>query len=449
MRQSVLKQFKAQLSGDKMDIQYAIVWRDGETLNAVMSGHVDTRLLGLIGVKKLKVSRSSQIRYSDRDAEVALVLDITGSMAGDKLDMMKSSAKTLLDRIDGMNDMSSAKDRYKVSLVPFSTYVNVGPSNKSQTWMDRQGRSDVNADNLADKVDRIDLIEHLGKDWTGCVQARQYPHDVEDTKPKTSDPKTLFAPMFHPDEPDNQTLYANTYVDDVPTLGTLMTDIGNLEKYGITAGDEARPANWTGVTTQAAYTFYSDQTEDPGPDLFCPTQAIVPLTKDTYKVAQAINKLEVGGSTNITEGLAWGWRTLSPEEPFKGAGSYDSDKREKIAILLSDGNNFMHMRADERGSEFSAYGYLSNGRLNLPTGATNDDIAKELDRRTSEVCTNMKAAGIEIYTIRLELDDKRSETLLRDCASSAENYLNVPDASQLDQAFDELGERISHLYLSK
>ena len=39
--------------------------------------------------------------------------------------------------------------------------------------------------------------------WQGCVEARPYPYNVNDTPRVLDGPATLFVPMFAPDETDN------------------------------------------------------------------------------------------------------------------------------------------------------------------------------------------------------------------------------------------------------
>ena len=65
---------------------------------------------------------------------VALVLDVTGSMADDgKMDAMKPAAKALVDQLSALATTNG--DIY-ISLVPFSKDVMMGSSFKNATWID-------------------------------------------------------------------------------------------------------------------------------------------------------------------------------------------------------------------------------------------------------------------------------------------------------------------------
>ena len=72
-----------------------------------------------------------------------------------------------------------------------------------------------------------------------------------------------------------------------------------------------------------------------------------------------------------------------------------------------------------------------------------------MDERTLLACENAKDEGIRIFTIRVSLEDERSEDLLRACASAPEDYIDVPDSDRLDEAFRQITDRISQLYLTR
>jgi len=71
----------------------------------------------------LPVGAHSEVNRSSRNLEVALVLDITGSMAGQKLTDLKAAAKQLVDIV--VQDLQTPYYS-KMSLVPYSMGVNVG-----------------------------------------------------------------------------------------------------------------------------------------------------------------------------------------------------------------------------------------------------------------------------------------------------------------------------------
>ncbi|MEM5515821.1 TadE/TadG family type IV pilus assembly protein [Henriciella sp. AS95] len=450
---SVLEQeakalFRAEMTRRNLDYKAFRFQRVDNSLTATAEVSIDTTLLALAGIESLSVKRESGVKFSDSRVEMALALDTTGSMKGDKLAKLKDASVTLVNKLaTGTSD----PERRKFSLVAFATWVNVGPSNATAEWIDMSGDSIVSATNLLPDVNRAVLYEKLGQTWPGCVEARSYPYDTDDTAPTLSDAETLFTPAFYPDEPDDRSRYPNDYLDDTGVSSNIMDIIQHVSKYGLTPGFGLSDMDGEEVIEiKSDYDYYYDISTPVGPGFMCAIRPIIPLTTDASLITSEIDKLEAQGSTNITEGIAWAWRTLSPEVPYTGGVAYDDDKTQKIIVLLSDGNNSIGRRGDARGSDYSAYGYIANGRLGLSAGASQRDIYDEMDARTLESCTNAKRAGVIIYTIRLELSgDYRSEALLKSCATSPGHYLDVPDADDLEAVFSDIADDVLDLYLSK
>ena len=287
-------------------------------------------------------------------------------------------------------------------------------------------------------------------------------------------------------------------MDDATSLGSGFLDIGNPVKYGLPLGvlslidglsngavnrllneddddddecedddddnygqgqecnngigatvDVLNPANWSEVDTNRNYQYYSDVTTEIGPSFACEMPPVVPLTTNFQTLRNSVNSLTASGSTNIAQGVVWGWHALSPSAPLQEGDEY-SDRVQKVMVVLSDGNNVVVARdGHPGGSDFSAYGYMENERLEGVDGRYDtNEIMEAMDERTLLACQNAKDAGVRIFTIRLSLEDERSEELLTACASSPEDFIDVQESDRLDDAFRQITERISTLYLS-
>jgi hypothetical protein len=70
----------------------------------------------------------------------------------------------------------------------------------------------------------------------------------------------------------------------------------------------------------------------------------------------------------------------------------------------------------------------------------------QIDARTKLACTNIKADGISLYTIRV-IDG--NATLLKNCASAPEMYYDVKNASQLSPVFKAIANEISAVRLTQ
>ncbi|MAT33803.1 MAG: hypothetical protein CMK06_01445 [Ponticaulis sp.] len=497
--------FETHMGDTVFDIDSFSVVRVGDGLRANVTGGVDTAFLGLIGIGELKVNRTAEIEIGLTKIELVMALDTTGSMAetpsGQSKTKLESLEDAALQMVTTLDDLSEDDSLIEIGVVPFATYVNVGSNNADASWMDTQAKSEIHGDNLVNGLNRFDLYEHLGYTWKGCVMARIAPHDVQDTKPTPSKPETLFVPLFHPDEPDKagwREDYPNNYVDDVQSIGSTLLDVGNPVKYGLPwsvitlmddlsetqkrlllaaheddgdeCGDEEddnqgrgqecnkgkgkggnplNPNKWHTVELHDNYQYYSNMDTEIGPSFSCDMSPILPLTSNYLEVRKTIKALKASGSTNISEGVAWAWRALSPEAPFM-EGDRFTRRVQKVMVLLSDGNNSIATRSGHfGGTDYSAYGYMENERLEGVDGWYDQkEILDAMDKRTKLVCQNAKQAGVRIFVIRLAQEDERSEKLLKGCASSKDDFIDVQESDDLDVAFREIADKISNLRIS-
>lgn len=415
---------------------------------------------GFLGFDTWPVLAASSADIAFNRYEIALVLDTTGSMAGGKLQAMKGA---VLGMIDSMSDQVQDKEKLKFAVVPFANFVNVGsgyaPSidkngkvknGSGADWLDTKGKTEVPQLELH-KVNRFELFAHLKQPWKGCVETRVkgkkgVDHGLEDTPAVASDPASLFVPALSIDEPDNRD-YGNSYIaSDVDPLDKSVTgQVKKLLKYGVTnvlalPGQLLDPDRaWANVSTS-----YSG---GKGPNRDCVTQPIRPLGNDYSAIKRMVNDLQANGTTNITEGVMWGWRALSPEEPFTQGAARDTPGIEKILIVLTDGANVFGNRNVSLGSSYGSNGYLVDGRLGVTSGSANTTNAL-MNERTVTACGNVKKDRITVYTIRLEEPDVKTGMMLKDCATDEGHFFDAPSRQHLDDVFKTIGERIVRLRLS-
>jgi Flp pilus assembly protein TadG len=98
--------------------------RSASSVTVNVNVRVPTTFAQVAGVEELAFKKKAEVVYAQKRVELAMVLDVTGSMAtGGKLDAMKIAAK---DVIDSLIDPSNP-DAAKVALAPYSAAINVGP----------------------------------------------------------------------------------------------------------------------------------------------------------------------------------------------------------------------------------------------------------------------------------------------------------------------------------
>ncbi|MCJ9428593.1 pilus assembly protein TadG-related protein [Kordiimonas marina] len=381
------------------------------TLNA--SATVGTTFMSLFGFSDVTVTAQTEVSRETRGMELALVMDNTGSMAqNDKIGTMKTAAKNLVQAVYGNHETDP---NLWVSVVPYVAAVNVGGD--KYDWLSAAGKTKVDND-------------YLKTSWMGCLEARAGGEDETDTPPSLAP----FEPYFWADTDYYETRYSwskgyyklyldNNWIDD-PN--------GNL------------------VTINEV----NNRSTALGPNRGC-AQQIQPLVAEKTTILNAIDQMQPWpfGGTASNVGLVWGWRTLSPNWRGLWSGSpanlpldYGTPFMDKVLVILTDGvNEFINQKAALGGSDYTAYGRIADfGFSNV------SDARAELDTRFAATCSNIKAAGVIIYTITFgSSPDSSTQAAYSACATKPSFYFHAPTADSLSQAFETIGRQLSNLRLSK
>lgn len=232
--------------------------------------------------------------------EISMMLDVTGSMAGQQIVDLMAAAKDLID-IVVWDDQS--KYTSKVALAPFAPAVNVG----ADYFTLITGKSDE-ADPDGDGYNYpASCYKKSGKLKDSCEGESQY-------KVKT---------------------YAKCVVER--TGGEQFTDAAPATSYLPT---------------------WNDATGSSSTDC-SPSAKIVPLTKDRKVLKDTIDTFKASGTTAGQLGTAFAWYLLSPNwNTVWPAGSqptnYGTPKVKKIAILMTDGEyNTLQGKQYSDGSSYA------------------------------------------------------------------------------------------------
>ena len=147
-------------------------------------------------------------------------------------------------------------------------------------------------------------------------------------------------------------------------------------------------------------------------------------------------------------GTAWAWYALSPNfsglwpsatnnaRPYSDMtvlNVHGQPTLKKIAILMTDGDyNTQYCNGLDSG-----YGVNCNGN------AYNADSQTQ----AGSLCTNMKAKGIEVYTIGAQVSTN-AKNFLKSCATDANHYYDATDGTKLHQAFIDIAYKLVQPYLA-
>ncbi len=144
------------------------VTADSDKVHIDADGTVKLTFAKILGADSLIVKTSVTVERSKaKIVEIALALDNTGSMSGEKIKQLKLAVKALVDH---MSDKSKNAGTTRIALVPFATTVKTDPA-----WM---------------PASSLESTPPFG--WDGCVTDRNQPNDATDAAPLAGNPDTLF-----------------------------------------------------------------------------------------------------------------------------------------------------------------------------------------------------------------------------------------------------------------
>jgi hypothetical protein len=188
--------------------------------------------------------------------------------------------------------------------------------------------------------------------------------------------------------------------------------------------DRDQNADTTNVAPASPSTqFYAEQWKD------CLPATVTPMSKswDAKVLKDQIDKMVPSGNTNQAVGLAWGWQSLSTENPPIPAPPKDSNYTYKnYIVLLSDGLNTQNRWSTSQTA---------------------------IDARQKIQCQNIKddkVNNITVFTIQVNISSRDAQSqVLKDCASGTNNFQMITSDTQTAQAFQNILAQITKLRVAR
>ena len=431
-------------------VQFQVV-ENGTAITGSGNAYLPTTLLQLAGINQLPLVTDTsagfakaQINGGSGDIEVAVMLDVTGSMCpdgsgpcsyGPKLDALKTAAKDLVNIVVSA-DQSEVKSR--VALVPFSDRIRVAPNGQgggimrkltdlSPTW---SGWRQICTASEYGGTNPITGGEAPGGgDYHVCTATQNEYVSGWQVRPCVSERYFETSATFDA-------------TDDMPGSNAWLTGGDGTRKPLSQDSGNNPPTSGLGATESDPMSFWTYN--DGGTCEMAEQNEILPLTSSKSELNSKIDSLTAQRGTAGALGTAMTWYMLSPNFasvwPSGAAESYSKltqtlpngkPKLRKVTILMSDGV-YNAMRT----------GHNSNNQQYI------SDAAKSM-------CTAMKAKGIEIYTVGFDLDslasDERSIALdtLQSCGTTVDHFYNSLNPNDLQEAFRDIAVKLSSIALKQ
>jgi Flp pilus assembly protein TadG len=241
------------------------------------------------------------------------------------------------------------------------------------------------------------------------------------------DATKLFVNILKPDgAPEGKVHVAFAPFAAGVNAGKFAEDIANpaAPKSGNKCAPVRNGAEATTDTPPGPGAYFDTFVEDPATGYFCLRSEVLPLEGKKETINTAIDELELSGGTEGEIGTAWAWFLLSPKWASIWPASstpkaYGTRGNMKVAILLTDGENYTR--------------YFPNH--------------EDADVRMLAVCNAMKASGITIFTIGVDIATDRAVSLLSGCASDANKYLVAQGDGGQIKAFRDIALLLAPLRL--
>ncbi|HEV7251924.1 MAG TPA: pilus assembly protein [Mesorhizobium sp.] len=385
------------LGQDKAVLESLVVDRAERTVEASARIDVDLFFPFLDEDGRAEVAVGSAALYSDRRIEVAMMLDVTGSMEGQKIEDLKTAASNAVKAFLGSQDPRNP--RVRVAIVPYAEAVNVGAL-ASVAVFDEKAAGGANLPAPEDAV----LKASAGAS-DRCATERRLQDgtaDASDDSPYDRREHVLPNKFYRAKVNRDDRLGACPKAQLVALTADrakLLRTVEDFSAAGVTAG---------GIAAQWGYYMLSPK-----------------------------------------------WRSAIKDAGMgQGPANHDGRQVAKVAVLMTDGlfNTAFAGVPDGETDRTCRKHSRTTPQGCQPGKARNHALA---------VCEAMKKSGIEVFTIGFALDDPKvskaerdqARALLKNCASpDASGYRHFFDAStgaELDAALQEVVGNVERLAVTR
>jgi Flp pilus assembly protein TadG len=423
------------------------VMADNNTaLTATGEAKIGTMLLRVLGFNELTIANDSGSGFpkgaivsggqGGSNLEISLMLDMTGSMCSSggasctsspKVDGLKTAASHLVDMVIATN-----QDTYysKMAIVPFSSRIRIGPDGGGGGLMK--------------------VLTDLDPVWSGyykeCVSGSGSGDNENSGNWSCHQFQTQLKTAWKVMPCVTDRYFSSTgydYTDNAPGSNRWLNAHGGDRMIKSWDSSNAVPATQRGLTDADPADNWNYNSDGSCADVAGSNQ-IMPLSTDKDALKARINALTAYGSTSGALGTAWTWYMLSPNWGSVWTGAARPGTYADVTTVQNNGRPLLRKVAV----------LMTDGVYNTVRGWKDQD-QQTASNHAKQLCTNMKAQGIEIFTVGLALDELSTtargiaENTLQSCGTDLSHFYSTLNVEELQTAFQDIAFQLSAVRLTR
>lgn len=418
------------------------------SVTATASIDVNTIFMQMVGVDQLSTPAASSAIEALNEIEISLVLDVSGSMgSNNRLVNMRNAAREFVSTMfNGFDD-----DALSISVVPYSTHVNLGPALASQYNLNYAHNYSNCVDLPASAYNSTAMPPAAGYDQAAHVDVEGYASSWSRRGASdfvcNPDSRAHVVPVSR-NEAAVDTMIANLRSD-------AWTSIEMGAKWGVTLLDPSTQAVVSGLIADGAVDAQFEGR---------------PLAYGTDGSLKVMVLMTDGENTRHYE-LDTAYRSGNSDVWYDGSDNYyvedeeyndtDGDGRSREDYYTPDNDRWTnnrqgtqltwpelwnqinldghawYFRRNQRNFNSVYYDWYSDIYTTTYTDAK--------DARLDAICSAAKAQGIVIFAIGFEVSNRAAD-VMSSCASSPSHFYRV-EGLEISTAFASIASQITALRL--
>ena len=443
--------------GDYLDSISVTQSVNSRSVTASSSEDVSTLFVNIFGVETMTARATGTAHEEISDIEISMVLDVSGSMGWDsRMDEMKSAAKSFVNAVladERTADRANA-GQVSMSIVPYSTQVNIGPVVAQQINLDYTHDYSHCVDFESNDFRTTEMPSN-GRNQTGHFDPWTNSSPASALVCRNDD-----AFQVQPLSDNKEKLLAQ--IDALVPQGNTSTDVGL--KWGAAMLDPSfRTITDDLIKSGQVGSNFDDRPYDYGRNNTM--KVLVVMTDGAHTAQYTLNNSYNQGMTDV-----WGreysdgtWRfSVDHEEARDKDRDGKSYERWYLPRLRNwdnsrDGgdSDSKQLSYQELWNASSMYNHAYNMRYTQDWNVNDyydwrstpyswvDSSTK--NQRMRDICAEAKAKDILVFSVAFEISSSDAALML-ECASSANHYFDV-DGEDIVYAFSAIASTINQLRL--